>query len=437
MWFAVRDIAFEHPVTDDQTQTHARSHGHPARRRRRRPRRSCGRRMLEARVVDDLDLSLEAMIRRMIGILLIEISAHHVFAWAEELLADPDLVAGDGDGARLVSYIRQDESPHVAYLATALTEMRDRTFIGESGRRIPGTRGHRPALGRRPGRLARRRAARASASCGSGRSRTRSTGIPRRDEILEGFHALGDPRARRGDGVKFGIFYEHQLPRPWEEDSEYRLIQDALEQIELADSLGIEYVWEVEHHFLEEYSHSSAPEVFLAAASQRTKNMRLGHGIVQTPGAVQPPGAGRRAALDARSRLGRARRLRHRRVVVRGRARRVHGRPDREARALGGRAAGRAAVHDRDAVHRPPRQVGHAAAAQRRAEAAPEAAPAGVGGVQPARHDPARRTEGDRRARVRVRRPGGGAPVGRRLRPDARRRRACRSATRSTRRSRA
>ena len=83
--------------------------------------------------------------------------------------------------------------------------------------------------------------------------------------------------------MKFGIFYEHQLPRPWEEGSEYQLIQDALEQIELADSLGIDYVWEVEHHFLEEYSHSSAPEVFLAAASQRTKRIRLGHGIVQTP----------------------------------------------------------------------------------------------------------------------------------------------------------
>jgi alkanesulfonate monooxygenase SsuD/methylene tetrahydromethanopterin reductase-like flavin-dependent oxidoreductase (luciferase family) len=83
--------------------------------------------------------------------------------------------------------------------------------------------------------------------------------------------------------VKFGIFYEHQLPRPWTEDSEYQLLQNALEQIEFADSLGIQYVWEVEHHFLEEYSHSSAPEVFLAAASQRTKNIRLGHGIVQTP----------------------------------------------------------------------------------------------------------------------------------------------------------
>src|SRR3954467_15778943 len=83
--------------------------------------------------------------------------------------------------------------------------------------------------------------------------------------------------------MKFGIFYEHQLPRPWGEDDEHRLLKDALEQVELADRLGIDHVWEVEHHFLEEYSHSSAPEVFLAAASQGTSRIRLGHGIVQLP----------------------------------------------------------------------------------------------------------------------------------------------------------
>ena len=86
-----------------------------------------------------------------------------------------------------------------------------------------------------------------------------------------------------GFSLKFGIFYEHQLPRPWTEDAEHRLLKDALEQVELADKLGFDYVWAVEHHFLEEYSHSSAPEVFLAAASQRTKRIRLGHGIVQLP----------------------------------------------------------------------------------------------------------------------------------------------------------
>ena len=76
--------------------------------------------------------------------------------------------------------------------------------------------------------------------------------------------------------MKFGIFYEHQLPKPWDEGLEQKLFQDALEQVELADRIGIDYAWEVEHHFLEEYSHSSAPEIFLAAASQRTKKNSLG-----------------------------------------------------------------------------------------------------------------------------------------------------------------
>lgn len=80
--------------------------------------------------------------------------------------------------------------------------------------------------------------------------------------------------------MKFGIFYEHQHPQPWTEGSELTLFDNALAQVELADQVGIDYVWEVEHHFLEEYSHSSAPEVFLAACSQRTKRIRLGHGIV-------------------------------------------------------------------------------------------------------------------------------------------------------------
>jgi alkanesulfonate monooxygenase SsuD/methylene tetrahydromethanopterin reductase-like flavin-dependent oxidoreductase (luciferase family) len=100
--------------------------------------------------------------------------------------------------------------------------------------------------------------------------------------------------------VRFGIFYEHQLPRPWSDRSEARLLQDSLEQVELADRLGFDYLWEVEHHFLEEYSHSSAPEVFLAAASQRTKRIRLGHGIVNLMPAVNHPArvAERVATLD-------------------------------------------------------------------------------------------------------------------------------------------
>ena len=100
--------------------------------------------------------------------------------------------------------------------------------------------------------------------------------------------------------MKFGLFYEHQLPQPWSEESELRLYQQALDQIELADRLGIDYVWEVEHHFLEEYSHSSSPEVFLAACSQRTKRIRLGHGITLMPPNYNHPArvAERIATLD-------------------------------------------------------------------------------------------------------------------------------------------
>jgi alkanesulfonate monooxygenase SsuD/methylene tetrahydromethanopterin reductase-like flavin-dependent oxidoreductase (luciferase family)/putative sterol carrier protein len=100
--------------------------------------------------------------------------------------------------------------------------------------------------------------------------------------------------------LRFGLFYEHQMPRPWEDGAHEKLLTDALDQIELADRVGFDYVWEVEHHFLEEYSHSSSPEVFLGAASQRTKRIRLGHGIVQIPPPFNHPArvAERAATLD-------------------------------------------------------------------------------------------------------------------------------------------
>jgi len=102
--------------------------------------------------------------------------------------------------------------------------------------------------------------------------------------------------------MKFGIFYELQLPRPWGPNDELTLYQNALEQIELADKCGYDYAWQVEHHFLEEYSHSPAPESFLAAASQRTKQIRLGHGICQLTTNHPARVAERIATLDLLSR---------------------------------------------------------------------------------------------------------------------------------------
>jgi len=80
--------------------------------------------------------------------------------------------------------------------------------------------------------------------------------------------------------VKFGLFYEISVPRPWTREQERTVYERCLEQVKLADELGFEQVWAVEHHFLEEYSHCSAPELFLTACAVLTKNIRVGHGII-------------------------------------------------------------------------------------------------------------------------------------------------------------
>ncbi len=79
--------------------------------------------------------------------------------------------------------------------------------------------------------------------------------------------------------MKFGIFYEISVPRPWHRDTEKRVYDNCIEQAILADKLGFDYCWAVEHHFLEEYSHCSAPEIFLTAIAAQTKRIRVGHGI--------------------------------------------------------------------------------------------------------------------------------------------------------------
>jgi hypothetical protein len=128
MWFAARDVAFEDPPTEDETATMLARMGI----------NQVAKAGPDRLWPDDVSVDLELLVERMTRLLLIEISAFHTFAWAEELLSDADLVAGEGDAGRLVSYIRADETPHVEYLKTVLTEMRDRTFVGERGR-YPGT----------------------------------------------------------------------------------------------------------------------------------------------------------------------------------------------------------------------------------------------------------------------------------------------------------
>jgi len=141
MWFAARDIAFEQPVTQDETGLMLERMGITPPGQRGKVDFAALRAQAEANRLwpDDVTFDLEMLVERMTRLLLIEISAFHTFAWAEEVLADRDLVAGDGEAARIVSYIRQDETPHVEYLRTVLSEMRDRTIVGADGSRHDGT----------------------------------------------------------------------------------------------------------------------------------------------------------------------------------------------------------------------------------------------------------------------------------------------------------
>ena len=100
--------------------------------------------------------------------------------------------------------------------------------------------------------------------------------------------------------MRFGIVFELSVPRPFSREGERQVYLNALEQCRMADELGFDHVWAVEHHFLEEYSHCSAPEVFLTAAAATTKRIRIGHGAVVCVPEMNHPVriAERAAALD-------------------------------------------------------------------------------------------------------------------------------------------
>jgi alkanesulfonate monooxygenase SsuD/methylene tetrahydromethanopterin reductase-like flavin-dependent oxidoreductase (luciferase family) len=103
--------------------------------------------------------------------------------------------------------------------------------------------------------------------------------------------------------MQFGIFFELSVPRPFTADAERRVFENALEQARVADELGFDSLWVVEHHFLTEYSHSSAPEIFLTACAMQTKRIRLGHGAVVCVPQINHPirVAERAATLDVLS----------------------------------------------------------------------------------------------------------------------------------------
>jgi hypothetical protein len=185
MWFAARDIAFGEPPPDLDVEAMLARMGFG--------QGGAGAAGLDApRLLPaDIDAELELIVTLMIRVLFIEVSAFHTFRWAEAWLSDTDLVAGDGEAAKLVGYIRADETPHVGYLATTITELRDRTWIGESGKRYPGAEmidtlwQHLLEQSLGPGRAVNRKAIVGEVAhwC-----RRRANG----EDVLAEFHSLGD-----------------------------------------------------------------------------------------------------------------------------------------------------------------------------------------------------------------------------------------------------
>ena len=96
--------------------------------------------------------------------------------------------------------------------------------------------------------------------------------------------------------MKLDLLYEIDVPRPWgkphpygQREGEQRAYAEALEQIKLADKLGFDTTWHVEHHFREGRSHCPAPEVLIGALTQCTENLRLGFGVTLLPHPFTPP----------------------------------------------------------------------------------------------------------------------------------------------------
>jgi hypothetical protein len=125
MWEAARDLAFENPkIPGDVLMRIMGGGGRRAQKRRRS--------------YPQIDEKLERMIATMAQVLVVEIFAESVFQWGLDVLSNEEISAAPGEAARMVSHIRQDESPHVEYLRAALSELSARTIRTVDGKTLPG-----------------------------------------------------------------------------------------------------------------------------------------------------------------------------------------------------------------------------------------------------------------------------------------------------------
>ncbi len=118
MWNLARDLALDHPAIPNVPSGLAPSDG--------------------VRLLREIPLDLEAVILRMLGVLVVEVFAVEAFRWASAVLGDTELFPRHADAAALIGYIQQDEAPHVGYLATVLAELRCRELVGADGGPVPG-----------------------------------------------------------------------------------------------------------------------------------------------------------------------------------------------------------------------------------------------------------------------------------------------------------
>jgi alkanesulfonate monooxygenase SsuD/methylene tetrahydromethanopterin reductase-like flavin-dependent oxidoreductase (luciferase family) len=88
--------------------------------------------------------------------------------------------------------------------------------------------------------------------------------------------------------MKFSMIFEAQIADT-SRASEFQIMHDCVEQAVLAEEVGFDRVWSVEHHCLEWYAHMSAPETFLAFVAARTSRIRIGHGVVCLPFRMNHP----------------------------------------------------------------------------------------------------------------------------------------------------
>jgi alkanesulfonate monooxygenase SsuD/methylene tetrahydromethanopterin reductase-like flavin-dependent oxidoreductase (luciferase family) len=103
--------------------------------------------------------------------------------------------------------------------------------------------------------------------------------------------------------MKFSIIYEAQMVDT-SRKNEAQVFQDMVDEAVLAEEMGFDCIWSVEHHCLSQYAHLSAPESFLAFIAGRTTRIHVGHGVVCLPFKMNHPikVAERIATLDLLSR---------------------------------------------------------------------------------------------------------------------------------------